>query len=212
MRELKISNLFVRDGKYKFSRWNKSIAPVVFGVDDTSLVSIRVAFSNVISLTSLPLSDFDPELGSNFLVFFCTKWNELNGIPNLNKLIPDLLNLLITLDENGANQYRTFLFTPAGAINLSVLLLKYDNDLSSVSVQTLATSQMLQSILLWSPDAFKDESPIALLKANNMCVIKPFYAALIKAAYDQVLPDYSEDSTHALRLSSRVNLLLNANE
>ena len=203
---------FVRDGRYKFSRWNKSISPIVFGVDDTSLVAIRAAFESVVALTPLALTDFDPDLGANFLVFFCSEWNELLDIPNLNKLIFDLPELLVTLNENGANQYRTFSFTSAGAINISVLMLKYDNNLASVSVHALATSQMLQSILLWSPDAFKSESPIAIVKANNMCVIKPFYVALVKAAYDRVLPDYSEDRTHALRLQSRLKLFLDKEE
>lgn len=212
MSDVEILKLFERDGKYKFSRWNKPISPVVFGVDDNSLVAIRAAFSNVVELTPLSLADLDPELGANFLVFFCLEWNELNGIPNLNRLILDLPTLLVTLDENQANQYRTFSFSSEGAINVSVLLLKYDNDLSSVSVQTLATSQMFQSILLWSQDAFKDESPIAIVKANNMCVIKPFYAGLVKAAYDPVLPDYSDDSTHALRLESRLKLYLDTKE
>ena len=210
MNEIEVSKLFVRDGKYKFSRWNKPISPVIFGVDDTSLIAIRAAFSNVISLTPFSLSDFDPELGANFLVFFCSEWSELNGIPNLDKLIPNLSTLVETLCENRANQYRTFSFTAHGAINLSVLLLKYDSELSSVSVQTLATSQMLQSILLWSPDAFKDESPIAIVKTNNMCIIKPFYAALVKAAYDRVLPDFSNDSAHALRLESRLKIVMDA--
>ena len=208
MSDVEISQLFVRDGKYRFSRWSKPISPVVFGVDDSSLIAIKATFSSVISLTPLYLSDLDPDLGANLLVFFCSDWIELKTIPNLNKLIPNLATLVATLDENGANQYRSFAFTAAGAINVSVLLLKYDSELSSVSVQTLATSQMLQSILLWSPDAFKDESPIAIVKTNNMCVIKPFYVALVKAAYDHVLPDYSEDSSHALRLQSRLKLYL----
>jgi len=70
MSNLELSKFFVRDGRYKFSRWNKSISPIVFGVDDTSLVAIRAAFESVVSLTPLELTDFDPELGANFLVFF----------------------------------------------------------------------------------------------------------------------------------------------
>ena len=212
MSNLELSKFFVRDGRYKFSRWNKSISPIVFGVDDTSLVAIRAAFESVVSLTPLELTDFDPELGANFLVFFCSEWKELLDIPNLNKLISDLPELLVTLNENDANQYRTFSFTSAGAINMSVLMLKYDSHLASVSVHAIATSQMLQSILLWSPDAFKEESPIAVVEANNMCVIKPFYVALVKAAYDSVLPDCSEDKAHALRLQSRLKLLLDKEE
>ena len=159
-----VQSLFLRDGKYHFSRWAKPLSPVIFGVDDSSLIAIKEAFSDVLSLTPLELSDFDPNLGANLLMFFCSKWDELSTIPNLNKLIPNLSDLLETLDQNQANQYRTFSFSRDGAINFVVVLLKYDLELSSVSVQTLAVGQMFQSILLWSPEAFRDYSPIAVIK------------------------------------------------
>ena len=204
----RISDLFRRDNHYHFARWTKPLCPVVFGVDDNSLIAIKSAFSEVLSIASLELSDFDPDLGANFLVFFCATWSELAKVPNLNRLLPDISNLLETLDQNEANQYRSFSFKADGTINLVVVLLKYDSDLSSVSIQTLALSQMLQSILLWSPSAFTEESPIAIIKNSKRCVIKPFYAALIKAAYDPILPDYSLDEAHALRLEARVNVFL----
>ena len=203
-----VQSLFLRDGKYHFSRWAKPLSPVIFGVDDSSLIAIKEAFSDVLSLTPLKLSEFDPDLGANLLMFFCSRWPELSTIPNLNKLIPNLVDLLETLDNNQANQYRTFSFSPDGAINFVVVLLKYDLELSSVSVQTLAVSQMLQSVLLWSPDAFKEDSPIAVVKQTNRCVVKPFYAALLKAAYDPVLPNYSLDEIHAMRLEARVGVFM----
>ena len=208
MTNQEISKMFLRDGRYHFARWSKSLCPVIFGADDDSVLSIKGAFSDVLMLTPLGLSEFDPNLGANLLVFFCSKWSELTKIPNLNRLIPDLSILLETLNENQANQYRTFSFTPDGAINIVVILLKYDEELASVSVQTLATSQMLQSILLWAPSAFSDESPLEVLENTNRCIIKPFYAALIKASYDPLLPDYSNDESHALRVAARVSLLL----
>ena len=208
MRDKPVRRLFMRDGKYHFSRWSKPLSPVIFGVDDTSLVAIKVAFSDVLSLIPLKMSDFDPDLGANLLMFFCSEWAELNTIPNLNKLIPGLSDLLENLDQNQANQYRTFSFSPDGTINFVVVLLKYDLELSSVSVQTLGVSQMVQSVLLWSHDAFKGDSPIAVIKETNRCVVKPFYAALLKAAYDPVLPDYSVDEIHAMRLEARVRVLL----
>ena len=115
---------------------------------------------------------------------------------------------LETLNQNNANQYRTFSFSKDGSINFVVVLLKYDLELSSVSVQTLAVSQMFQSVLLWSPEAFKENSPIAIIKETNRCVVKPFYAALLKAAYDPVLPDYSTDEMHAVRLEARVGVFM----
>ncbi len=210
MSNKKISDLFLRDGKYHFSRWSKPISPVIFGVDNDSLTAIRAAFCDVLSLTSLELSDFDPELGANFFMFFCSEWSELDVVPNLGKLIPNLSSLIRSLDENEANQYRTFSFTADGAINVVVVLLKYDLKLSSVSIQTLAVNQMLQSVLLWSADAFKNESPLTLIKKTNRCVIKPFYAAVVKAAYDPILPHYSVDKVHAMRLDARARLFLEA--
>ena len=208
MNTKEISDLFLREGKYHFARWSKPISPVVFGVDDESLTAIKVAFSDLLLMTPLQLSDFDKELGANLLIFFCSEWSELSEIPNLSKLIPELSTLLDTLNETGSNQYRTFSFTPNGAINVVIVLLKYDSELSSVSTQTLATSQMLQSLLLWAPDAFKDHSPIVRVKETNRCVLKPFYTALVRAAYDPTLPDYSIDQSHALRLQARVTRFL----
>ena len=204
----KIRKLFSHKGVYKFSRWNKPISPVVFGVNDTSLSELKSAFSEVVSLSYNPLSDIDPDFGSNFMTFFCSDWEELHGIPNLEKLIINLGELVKSLERRGSNQYRSFRFSSDGSIRLCILLLKYDKELASVSVQTLGTNQMLQSILLWSPEAFKEESPIAYTRKNNYCFIKPFYSALIKASYDRVLPDVSYDSDHALRLMARVNILL----
>ena len=208
MKNETIVDLFSRDGQYHFARWSKQVSPVIFGVDDDTLLAIKVAFSDVLSLASLKLVEFDQELGANFLMFFCTEWSELLDVPNLGKLVPDLQSLLETLCENGSNQYRTFSFTPDKAINLVIILLKYDAELASVSVQTLAVSQALQSVLLWSPTAFLQDSPIAILQKSNRCIVKPFYAALIKAAYDPVLPNHSLDKSHALRLKARVDLFL----
>ena len=204
----KIISLFSRDGRYHFSRWAKPISPVIFGVDDNSLSAIKSAFLDVVSLSSLRISDFDQELGANFLVFFCSEWEELIEVPNLNRLIPDLKGLVGTLKDSQANQYRTFSFTVTGAINLVVVLLRYDLELASVSVQTLTVSQVLQSLLLWSPTAFKSHSPISIEKKTQRCFVKPFFEALIKAAYDPVLPDYSLDESHAMRLTARVSILL----
>ena len=208
----KIRKLFSHQGVYKFSRWKEPIAPVVFGVNDISLAEMKNAFSEVVSLSHNSLFDVDPNLGSNFMIFFCSNWKELYGVPNLEKLITNLADLVKSLEATKSNQYRSFRFSSDGSIRLCVVLIKYDSKLAAVSVQTLATNQMLQSILLWSPEAFKEESPIAYANKNNYCFVKPFYSALIKAAYDRVLPDVSYDSNHALRLMARVNLLMESED
>lgn len=204
----KIQKLFMHQGVYKFSRWKEPICPVIFGVNDISLGEIKTAFSEVAALSNNFLSDIDSELGSNFMTFFCYNWEELFSIPNLDKLITNLADLIKSLEAMKSNQYRSFRFSSDGAIRFCILLLKYDRKLASVSVQTLATNQMLQSILLWSPEAFENESPIAYAGKNNYCFIKPFYSALVKASYDKVLPNVSYDSDHSFRLMARVNLFL----
>ena len=200
----KIVNFFSNEQGYRFSRWNKPIAPVVFGVDDNTLEAIKMGFTEVISLTSLSMSDVDVDLGANFMVFFCADWLELKSVPDLNKLVPKLADLLVILDKKNAHQYRVFSFDKNGAITLCILILKYDRELASVSVQTLSMSQMLKSILLWSPNAFVSESPLEVEEKNNFCRVKLFYKALLRASYDINLPDYSRDESHALRLDARV--------
>ena len=200
----KIVNLFSHENGFHFARWSKAISPIVFGVDDDTLKSIRATFSDVLSLTSVSLSDLDPEFGANFIIFFCSEWSELESVPNLYKMIPNLRKLVIKLEKGNANQYRSFSFTSSGSIKLCILIIRYDHFQASVSVQTLSMSQILKSLLLWSPQAFAYESPI--IKASDSCPseFKPFYAALLKASYDPILPDSSVDEAHALRLNARV--------
>ena len=57
----KICDLFSRDKNYHFARWSKPLSPVIFGVDDQSLIAIKSAFSEVLSIASLELTDFDSD-------------------------------------------------------------------------------------------------------------------------------------------------------
>ncbi len=203
-----VENMFTTGGQYRFARWGRAIAPVVFGTDDDSLSAIKDAFQTVALLADMKLAEMDPEFGSNFLVFFCSDWDEIAAIPDLGHLIPDLDGVLDRLSAQNANQYRSFMFDEAGAIKLSVLLLRYDDEMASVSVQALATAQMAQTLLCWGRAAFMLKSPIGMIEENNMAIVRPVVAALIRAGYDKTMPDAAEDVTHALRLSARVNQLL----
>lgn len=203
-----IESMFTNDGRYIFARWSRPIAPVVFGTDDESLAVFKDAFSTVASLGDMHLAETDPELGANFLVFLCNDWSEIKQVPNLGRLLANIDGLVAELDRTGANQYRSFAFDPEGAIKLCVLLLKYDDDMAQVSAQALATSQMAQAMLLWSPSAFLEKSPIGIIESNNMAIVRPSIAALIRAAYDKTMPDTAGDVSHALRLEARVAQLL----
>ena len=203
-----IQEMFTNEGRYIFARWSRPVAPVVFGTDDASLAVFKDAFATVASLGNMHLAETDPELGANFLVFFCTDWSEIKQVPDLDRLLANLDGLVTELDRTGANQYRSFAFDPEGAIKLCVLLLKYDDDMAQVSAQALATSQMAQAMLLWSPSAFLEKSPIGIIESNNMAIVRPSIAALIRAAYDKTMPDTAGDPSHAIRLSARISQLM----
>lgn len=204
----RIENMFTTNGKYRFARWGRPIAPVVFGTDDATLGAIKDAFQTVASLADMLLAETDPELGANFMVFFCSDWAEIGAMSDLQYLLPDLNKLVETLTEQNANQYRKIRFDQTGAIKLCILLLRYDDEMAAVSVQTLATDQMARSILLWSKDAFASQSPIGMIEENNMAIVRPEIAALIRSAYDKTMPEESDDPSHAVRLSARVMQLL----
>lgn len=198
-----VAAFFTRaDGAYVFARWGRPIAPVIFGVDDASLAIFKGAIEAVVTLASHQMDETDAELGANLMVFFCQDWAELVDVPHLDKLIPDLQPLVAKLQAADANQYRIFRFDAANAIKAAFVFLRMDDHLASVSADTLALSQAVQVILLWSDTAFDDMPPLAMMEGN--AVLRPEIADVIRAAYDPVMPLAARDSSHALRLAARV--------
>ena len=123
-------------------------------------------------------------------------------VPGMDRLLPDLGPLVARLEAADANQYRAFRFDEAGAIKACFVFLRMDAHLEAVSAETLALSQVVQSMLLWSDLAFRTQSPLAV--AGDTTVLRPDIAALIRAAYDPVMPVATNDTSHALRLAARV--------
>jgi len=198
-----IEALFTRaDGTYAFARWGRPIAPVVFGVADETLAVIKGALEAVVALAGHQMAETDPELGANMMVFFCRDWDELPQVPNLDRLVPDLGPLVARLKAADANQYRIFRFDAAGGIKAGFVFLRMDDHLQAVSADILALSQMVQTILLWSDMAFRDRSPLAVVEGQT--ILRPEIAGLIRAAYDPVLPVFSTDPAHGLRLFARL--------
>ena len=179
------------------------MAPVIVGTDDAGCQTFEAGIRAVAGVAGLGVEELDPELGANFLVFLVNDWAELTQAPNLVRLIPNLPELIATLTEHEANQYRVFNFDEAGAIRLCITLLRYDEELQRVSAQTLAVGQAVMGVLLWSDAAFTEESPIAITE-NGTCVVKPEIATLLRAAYDPVLPNATKDPSFALRLKARM--------
>ncbi len=205
----RVEELFTAEnGTYRFSRWGRPIAPVVFGIDDDTLGHLKDAMASVALIANMEFVETDPELGANLMMFFCTDWDELDMVPNLDQLLPDFDVLKASLKRTGANQYRTFSFDENGAIKVCIVLLRFDDHMAQTSVQTLGVGQMAQCILLWGDGAFDDESPIAIVPENAMCIVKPDHAALIAAAYDPALPPSATEASHAMRLAARAAKLL----
>ena len=199
-----VTALFTRsDGTYAFARWGRPIAPVVFGVDEATLGVVKGALEAVVALADHRMAETDPELGANLMVFFCRDWAELPEVPHLDRLIPDLGALVARLEAAEANQYRIFRFDEAGAIRACFVFLRMDAHLSAVPAEALALSQAVQSILLWSDTAFTDVWPLAQASGGHT-ILRPAIAAVVRAAYDAVLPAVAGDPSHALRLFARI--------
>jgi hypothetical protein len=199
----KIEQLFTRaDGAYVFARWGRPIVPVVFGVDDASLAVFKGAIEAVVTLASHQMAETDMELGANLMIFFCQDWDEMTEVPHLDKLVPDLAPLVGRLKQADANQYRIFRFDEAGAIRAAFVFLRMDDHLAAVPADTLALSQAVQTILLWSDTAFDEVPPLAMIEGQAM--LRPEIADVIRAAYDPVMPAMARDASHALRIAARV--------
>jgi hypothetical protein len=200
-----VEALFTRsDGSYIFARWGRPVVPVVFGVADATLPVIKGAFEAVIALAGHRMAETDPELGANLMVFFVRDWEELLVVPDLDRLVPGLADLVARLAVAGANQYRVFRFEASGAIKAAFVFLRMDDGLAATSAEVLALAQAVQTILLWSDRAFAGASPLA--RVGERVILRPEIGAVIRAGYDPVLPVMTRDPSHALRLAARARV------
>ncbi|MEM9427279.1 MAG: hypothetical protein AAGA06_11320 [Pseudomonadota bacterium] len=208
MTHAEIERQFTRsDGSYLFARWGRPIAPVVFGVDDATLSIIKGAIEAVVTLANHKMTELDPELGTNLLIFFIRGWEELTETPDLDRLLPDLAALVARLKAADANQYRAFRFDADGAIKAAFVFVRMDKALSKVPAEDLALAQAAQTILLWSDTAFRDRGPLA--EVEGRVILNPDVANVIRAAYDPAMPSVATDPSHALRLAARIGTGVN---
>lgn len=202
-----VTQFFTRsDGSYLFARWGRPIVPVVFGVEEATVSILKGAIEAVVALAGHKMAETDPELGANLMVFFFREWDELADTPNLDRLIPDLPATVDRLIKMDANQYRSFRFDDTGAIQAAFVFIRMDQEMSKVPAETIALSQVVQVILLWSDRAFSNNSPLAAAPGQP-AVLKPEIANVIRAGYDPVMPVCANDPSHGLRLAARVGAL-----
>ena len=203
MTDADIQPLFTRsDGSYLCARWARPIVPVVFGVDDATLGVVKGAIEAIVALADHRMSDTDPELGANLLMFFFREWDELLETPDLDRLVPDLAPLVARLKDGDANQYRFFRFEESGAIKAAFVFVRMDEALAAMAAEDLALAQAAETIVLWSDQAFREKGPLAT--AGDKVLLRPDIAAVIRAVYDPTMPVMADDPSHALRLAARV--------
>lgn len=184
-----IAALFTReDGSYLCARWGRPVAPVVFGLAEESLDIFRGAIRAGFAHAGHPVTEVDPEMGSNLMLFFMRDWAELEGVPDLAALtgLPDLP---ARLAASGADQYRLFRFDADGGIRACMGFARLQGALAGAHPAELAEATVMRSALSFA----RDVAPSAGL------------AALIRAAYDPVLPLAATDPSHALRLAARLD-------
>ena len=199
-----IERMFTRtDGNYVFARWGRPVCPVVFGVQEETLVIMKSAIEAVCLAAGHHTDELDPELGSNLMMFFFSDWEELRAVPDLDQMIPQLDNVVDRLVAAQANQYRAFRFDDQGAIQACFVFLCVDEALQQLGADSLALSQAVQAMFLWSQEAFKNRAPLAVLD-NGTTVMRPEIAALLRAGYDPVMPARANDASHTLRLAARI--------
>lgn len=187
-----ISALFTRDdGRFLCARWGRPVAPVIFGLADETLDIFRAVIRAGFADAGHPVAETDPEMGSNFMLFFMRDWSELADIPDLDRLTgqPDLPARLAGAK---ADHYRIFRFDADGGIRACLTLIRLDGTLAAAHPAQLAEAMVMNSTLTFAHDI----TP------------RPDLAAMIRAAYDPVLPVAATDPSHALRLAARMKALL----
>lgn len=200
-----IEALFTRnDGSYAFARWGRPVAPIVFGVQDETLKTIKGAVEAVTTLAGHQMAETDPELGSNLMFFFFRDWDELLAVPDLDRLIPDLAPLVARLKGADASQYRAFRFDDQGGIQAAFVFLRMHGAMAQIPAETLALTQAVQVALMWGDGAFAETSPLAVLPDTGATILRPEIAGVIAAAYDRMMPVSAADKSHALRLFARL--------
>lgn len=192
------------DGRFGFARWGRPIVPVVFGVQDATLATIKGTIEATVAIAGHKMAAADPETGANFLLFFVRDWGELADAPQLRDLVDDPAALAVRLQAAGATQYRRFRFDAGGAIIACFTFVRIDGVTADLPADHIGLGVAVQAMLTWAERAFAHDAAVALLPDGQGSIIRPDIAHILRAAYDPALPDTAADPAFALRLFARV--------
>ena len=180
--------LFTRDGNYLCARWGRPVAPVIFGLSDETLDIFRRVTLGALGHAGIPMAETDPEMGANMMTFFLRDWDELDAIPDLERLTGQA-GLAARLRAGKADQYRIFRFDPDGGIRACITLVNMGGGLADAHPAQLAEALAMRALLTFAFEVTPS----------------PALARLIRAAYDPVMPAAARDPSHALRLAARLH-------
>lgn len=199
-----LARMFTReDGTYHFARWGRPIVPVIFGTQEESLPPLKGAIELLVGMAGHKMAETDPELGTNLMVFFLKDWEELSELDGLDQMIPELGALVPRLIDAKASQYRIFRFDDAGAIRAAFVFVRMGADMARRPAEEIGIEIAVKSLLDWGAEAFAARS--ALVRgADGVARLHPGFAAILRAAYDPVLPLSARDASHALRIFARM--------
>lgn len=190
------------DGSYLCARWARPIVPVVFGIDDQSLPVVKGAIEALAALVGHTVSETDPELGANVMIFFLKEWQDLVQAPALEGLIQGIGPLVVRLEAQNAHQYRQFRFDKDGAIKAVFCFLRMSDALAQMAAEDLALDQAVRIMLTWADGAFSAFP--TLIETQDGMVLNPQIASILRAAYAPAMPVVANDPSHALRIAARM--------
>ncbi|MFB2594346.1 hypothetical protein ACEYYB_05810 [Paracoccus sp. p4-l81] len=179
-------------GAYCFARWRRPIVPVVFGVDDATLAAVKGGIEAVVALAGHKMAETDAEMGANLFVFFLRDWPDLAGAAELEGLVGPVAPLAARLAAADARRHVLHRLEEDGAIRAAVVL---ERVAGGEDAGALSLALAARALLSWGPDA---PAPVVAGQLSDEA------AALIRAAYDPVLPAASMDASHAMRLAARM--------
>lgn len=203
-----IEKMFTHDGVYKFARWSRPQAPAIFGVDDATLGQMKETIIKTVGFTGQEIADVDPDIGMNFMWFFCQSWDELKDAPGLAKLMPDLNERVDRLNAENAFTHRIYGFEEDGSIRMCASFFRMTGEMLDVPLNVLTMTETIRSLLLWSDNALDEHQSVFMIDESGSCHGHPVFTALLHAAYEPVMPATADDASHALRLHARITKLL----
>ena len=142
---------FTRDGQYLCARWGRPVAPVIFGLSDETLDIFRRVTRAALGHAGIPMAETDPEMGANMMTFFLRDWDELDAIPDLERLTGQS-GLAARLRAGKADQYRIFRFDPDGGIRACITLVNMGGGLADAHPAQLAEALAMRALLTFACD------------------------------------------------------------